>query len=136
MSQNWQFVSSQPHGGAVDPRARRLIRENAMRSFRRGQRCRKVAQFQEKQAPVEPADDDGSPQPQSPESIAVTSSHSANSRERTPEEHQDEQGSFLGKQAVVLGREPGDALDPFHTIAMYNHHEAPGLFMHCRPTLW
>lgn len=137
MSQSWQFISSQPHGGNLDPDARRLVRENAMRSFRRGQRRRKVADFQQKQPVVEAVEavDEKSPQTNSLDSVAVTSADSADLQERTPEERQHEQACSSEKQTVVLRSEPGDALDPFRTTAMYSHHDAPGLFMHCRQSL-
>lgn len=127
MVQDWQFVSSQPSGSVSNPKARKLVRENAMRSFRRKQRLLRVAEFQQQR--VEQATSEAG---FLPVSVAGTVSHLAGMQENLPpDEDQDERAFTMLKLSTSLESGPGAALDPFHSTAMYSSNDAPRLFMHC-----
>ena len=134
MAPAWQFVSSQRDGSTSIPEARKLVREHAMRSFRRRQRLQEMERFRHKQMQVEASDDRPS-EVNSTACIAGTTCHRAYMQGKVLQEGQDEFGSALhDEQPALVKSGPGTALDPFHQTALYNHHHAPCLFMHCKHT--
>ena len=136
MSPPWQFVPSQQDGSVGIPETRKLVREHAMRSFRRRQRLQEIEKFWNKQIPVD-ASDDGSSQIKAAASVTGTTSHRASMQGKVLQERQDEHGSALhDEQTAPVKNGPGIALDPFRQNAMYNHHDAPCLFMHCKHSAW
>lgn len=130
MSSTWYVISSQPDGSIRNRDARKLVRQNAMKSFRRKQRLQGVEQFQQKQAQVDASNGPSRADPMA--SVAGTASYFSGVQGTIPNERQDEQECGLDEQTALLQCGPGDALDPFHPTAMYNSDDAPRLFMHCR----
>jgi hypothetical protein len=136
MSPPWQFVFSQRDGSVGIPGTRKLVREHAMRSFRRRQRLQEIEKFRHAQIQAKVGDDVSS-QVDSAAWIAGTTSHRASLQGKVLQERLDELGSALHDEETALVKSgPGIALDPFHQTAMYNHHDAPRLFMHCKHSIW
>ena len=135
MSPPWQFVSSQPYGSTVNPETRKLVRETAMRSFRRRQRLQGIVDFRRQQAQAK-AGGDRSSQANSATSTAGTSSHCADVQGTILEEWANEDGFALHEQMALVMNGPGAVLDPFNQTALYNQHDAPRLFMHCKRSIW
>lgn len=125
-----QFVLAQADGRIDDPKTRRTVRKNAMRAFRRSQRVQVVKEFQEKKAQAQAQ---GSFQqlfvPFSSDSEAGTTPSPDTLETRTPDLAGDH-GNHEEDMSLDIG--PRLAFDPFSSTLLYNHHDAPELFTHCK----
>jgi hypothetical protein len=133
MARSWQFISCEADGRLDDPKARRAVRENAMRAFRRSQRLQLVKESQERQAQAL-AQDDSQLLPVSSHigssCLAPTEAEIPITNLGKPSRNLEEDHAGLSEiMSLEIGS--GLALDPFSSTALYSHHEAPQLFSHC-----
>ena len=135
MAQSWKFVSTQADKKIDDPVVRKMVRETAMRAFRRRQRLQRVKEYQDMQAGGSQRADVSHPL-----SLVQSESHEVARRDsqasqafqvsespgRAFEEDSEERADTIPADIW-----PGPAFDPFSSTVLYSHHHAPYLFSHC-----
>ncbi|KAI1123575.1 hypothetical protein F5Y10DRAFT_285909 [Nemania abortiva] len=121
MSATWQFISSDQVGGKVATKNRGIVREAAMRAYRRSQRLQRQKQMQMQRSshkrlqptPCTHAD---------PDWLALP----------PDESNKTSKANITSRTNPMLTLEIGSALafDPFSTTPLYSRHEGPMLFTH------
>lgn len=124
MSKQWQFIPSNPAGESSNPDARRIVRENAMRHFRRIERQGRVFEHARQRQGIGAA---GAP----PCAPAASQEHQGPDQ---GEDRRQESGKEMAELRVLSGG-PGSALDPFCSTALPSDHDAPRLLQHCESYL-
>jgi hypothetical protein len=128
MAPSWQFISSQTDKWVDNPSTRKIVREHAMRAFRRSQRLQQVKEYQDKLAAKDLMQDDWRLSFASPlvDSKAVAVRSSRTYSVSIPKSKED---AYV--EDIPLDINLGQGLDPFSSTMLYNHHYAPQLFSHC-----
>ncbi|KAF2471677.1 uncharacterized protein BDR25DRAFT_342371 [Lindgomyces ingoldianus] len=123
-SKNWQFVSTNGGGKADDEQSRRIIRENAMRDFRRSERLARMKEFEKQK------------QAQSGTEHASThrDADAMANRNREQQAHHDQEvvlrGCFDRSWEIMSLKGPGLGFDPFTSTVLPDHHDSQQLFHH------
>lgn len=120
MSATWQFISSDQVSGKVATKNQGIVREAAMRAYRRSQRLQRQKQMQRSSHKrLQPALCTHA----DPDWLALP----------PDESNKTSKANITNRTNPMLTLEIGSALafDPFSTTPLYSHHEGAILFTHC-----
>ncbi|KAF2114419.1 hypothetical protein BDV96DRAFT_96608 [Lophiotrema nucula] len=110
---SYHFVSSSGCVKIKDEETRKLVRENAMRAFRKRERLARVQEYQQTQAKARESYKDA----EASHDLGWSKSHQ-------------EALSTGQSSAIDLIREPGHTFDPFASTVLPERHRGPQLFWH------
>lgn len=110
--QKWQFITT-TNGKLNDENTQRIVRETAMRDYRRNERIARMQEFESMQAK------------------GSISQKSEETRRQGPGEATDEHNVSLANVGAVRLHQPGNRLDPFGSTELPVNVEDQTLFSYC-----
>lgn len=137
MVQPWQFISSRPDGRVEDSKSRKLVRANASKAFRRGQRLQMVRDYNGILARAQsqsqtPNRTDGNAELQRlPYPSQSRGDSEATSVVDGPRDRKSIGDHAKSGEGLSLEIGSGLSLDPFASTAMCGYYDSARLFSHC-----